>query len=82
MALATAIMDALAQSTWGWAYRLSLRPGGTVLNDARPFFSRAWRLATFLGLVIMLVVLSVNSVGEAIRDLNDLHEYGSIVTGA
>jgi ABC-type dipeptide/oligopeptide/nickel transport system permease subunit len=53
-----------------------------VLNDAQPFFSRAWRLATFLGLVIMLVVLSVNSVGEAIRDLNDLHEYGSIVTGA
>ncbi|MCH7652676.1 MAG: ABC transporter permease [Chloroflexi bacterium] len=55
---------------------------GTVLNDARPFFSRAWWLATYPGLVIMLVVLSVNFVGDAIRDLNDVHEYDPSVTGA
>ena len=55
---------------------------GSVLNDARPFFSSAWWLATFPGLVIMFVVLSTNFVGDAIRDLNDVREYDSSVTGA
>lgn len=55
---------------------------GSVLNDARPFFSSAWWLATFPGLVIMLVVLATNFVGDAIRDLNDVREYDSSVTGA
>jgi ABC-type dipeptide/oligopeptide/nickel transport system permease subunit len=30
----------------------------------------------------MLVVLSTNFVGDAIRDLNDVREYDSSVTGA
>lgn len=55
---------------------------GSVLNDARPFFSSAWWLGTFPGMVIMLVVLSTNFVGDAIRDLNDVREYGQNVTGA
>ena len=55
---------------------------GSVLNDARPFFSSAWWLATFPGLVIMFVVLSTNFVGDAIRDLNDVREYDASVTGA
>ena len=55
---------------------------GSVLNDARPFFSSAWWLATFPGLVIMMVVLSTNFVGDALRDLNDVREYDSSVTGA
>ena len=48
----------------------------SILNDARPFFTRAWWLATFPGLVIMLIVLAVNFVGDAIRDINDVREYG------
>ncbi len=52
----------------------------SILNDARPFFTRAWWLGTFPGLVIMLVVLAVNFVGDAIRDINDVHEYGPGVT--
>ena len=54
---------------------------GTVLNDARPFFARAWWLGTFPGLTIMFVVLAVNFVGDAIRDLNDVREYSGIATG-
>ncbi|MCH7606581.1 MAG: ABC transporter permease [Chloroflexi bacterium] len=65
---------------------LGVRPDtptwGLILNDARPFFQTAWWLAIFPGLVIMLVVLSVNFVGDAIRDLNDVHEYGPGSTGA
>lgn len=48
----------------------------TILNDARPFFSSAWWMGTFPGLVIMLIVLAVNFVGDAIRDINDVREYG------
>ncbi len=65
---------------------LGVRPDtptwGLILNDARPFFQTAWWLAIFPGLVIMLVVLSVNFVGDAIRDLNDVREYGPASTGA
>lgn len=50
----------------------------TVLNDARPFFALAWWMGTFPGLVIMLVVLAVNFVGDAIRDLNDVREYAGV----
>ena len=52
----------------------------SILNDARPFFTSAWWLATFPGLVIMLIVLAVNFVGDAIRDINDVREYGPGVT--
>ena len=52
----------------------------SILNDARPFFTRAWWLGTFPGVVIMLIVLAVNFVGDAIRDINDVHEYGPGVT--
>lgn len=54
---------------------------GSVLNDARPFFARAWWLGTFPGLTIMFVVLAVNFVGDAIRDLHDVREYSGIATG-
>ena len=49
----------------------------SILNDARPFFTRAWWLATFPGLVIMLIVLAVNFVGDAIRDINDVQRVRS-----
>ena len=53
----------------------------TVLNDARDFFQIAWWLGTFPGLVIMLVVLSVNFVGDAVRDINDVREYEGTAAG-
>lgn len=48
---------------------------GLILNDARPFFLSAWWLGIFPGLAIMLVVLSINFVGDGLRDLLDVKEY-------
>lgn len=48
---------------------------GLILNDARPFFISAWWLGVFPGLAIMLVVLSINFVGDGLRDLLDVREY-------
>lgn len=44
---------------------------GTSLSDAREYIQVAWWTATFPGLAIMLVVLSVNLLGDALRDLLD-----------
>jgi len=54
---------------------------GSILNDARDYFSSAWWLGTFPGVAIMLVVLSMNFVGDAIRDINDVREYGQAAPG-
>lgn len=48
---------------------------GLILNDARDFFTSAWWLGIFPGLAIMLIVLSINFVGDGLRDLLDVREY-------
>ncbi len=48
---------------------------GLILSDARTFISRAWWLGVFPGLAIMLTVLSINFLGDALRDLFDVREY-------
>jgi peptide/nickel transport system permease protein len=48
---------------------------GLILSDARSFFSRAWWLAVFPGLAITLTVLSINFLGDALRDILDVREY-------
>jgi peptide/nickel transport system permease protein len=47
---------------------------GLILADARSFISRAWWLGVFPGLFIMLTVLSINFVGDALRDVWDVRE--------
>jgi peptide/nickel transport system permease protein len=44
---------------------------GRMLADGRGFLATAWWLATFPGLAIMLLVLSVNLVGDWLRDYFD-----------
>ena len=48
---------------------------GLILSDARSFFSRAWWLAVFPGLAIMLTVLSINFLGDTLRDFLDVRDY-------
>ena len=48
---------------------------GLILSDARTFISRAWWLGVFPGLAIMLTVLSINFLGDALRDIFDVREY-------
>jgi peptide/nickel transport system permease protein len=47
---------------------------GLILADARSFISRAWWLGVFPGLAIMLTVLSINFLGDALRDVLDVRE--------
>ena len=46
----------------------------TVLADSRSFISRAWWLGVVPGVAIMLTVLSINFLGDALRDILDVRE--------
>lgn len=45
---------------------------GLIVSDARSFFSRAWWLGIYPGVAIMLTVLSINFLGDALRDILDV----------
>ena len=47
---------------------------GLILSDGRSFISQAWWLGVFPGLAIMLVVLSINFLGDSLRDALDVRE--------
>jgi peptide/nickel transport system permease protein len=70
-----AILAEAVLSFLGLGVQASTPTWGLILSDARTFFSRAWWLAVFPGLAIMLTVLSLNFFGDALRDLLDVREY-------
>ncbi len=47
---------------------------GLILADGRSFISRAWWIGVFPGVAIMLTVLSINFLGDALRDALDVRE--------
>ena len=51
---------------------------GLILAEARSFITRAWWLGVFPGLAIMLTVLSINFLGDSLRDLLDVREVRDI----
>jgi ABC-type dipeptide/oligopeptide/nickel transport system permease subunit len=44
---------------------------GSDLRDAAAYVRQAWWIATFPGMIIMVVVLGVNLLGDALRDILD-----------
>ena len=51
---------------------------GLILAEARSFISRAWWLGVYPGVAIMLTVLSINFLGDSLRDLLDVREVRDI----
>ncbi|MGI3211680.1 hypothetical protein ACROSR_11255 [Roseovarius tibetensis] len=47
---------------------------GLILADVRGFIAPAWWLGVFPGLAIVLVVLSINFIGDWLRDGIDVRE--------
>jgi peptide/nickel transport system permease protein len=58
---------AASQPTWG-----------AMLSEGRAYLSSAWWLATIPGLVIVLVVLAINHLGNAVRDMLDPRSTGRL----
>jgi peptide/nickel transport system permease protein len=69
-----AILAEAGLSFLGLGVESSTPTWGLILADARSFISRAWWLGVFPGLFIMVTVLSVNFLGDALRDILDVRE--------
>ncbi len=65
----------LAESTLsflGLGVKITTPTWGLILSGARGFFTMAWWLAIFPGLAIMATVLSINFIGDGLRDVLDV----------
>jgi peptide/nickel transport system permease protein len=69
-----AILAEAGLSFLGLGVQSSTPTWGLILADSRSFISRAWWLGVFPGLFIMITVLSINFLGDAMRDLFDVRE--------
>lgn len=74
VSISYAILAEAGLSFLGLGVNPSTPTWGLILSEGRSFISRAWWIGVFPGLFIMLTVLSINFVGDALRDLLDVRE--------
>lgn len=75
VSISAAILAEAGLSFLGLGVKPSTPTWGLILSDARTFFSRGWWLAVFPGMAITITVLSINFLGDALRDMLDVREY-------
>jgi peptide/nickel transport system permease protein len=66
--VATNIITEASLSFLGLGVEATIPTWGSMLADGRAYIGRAWWLTTFPGLAILLTVLSINVLGDALRD--------------
>lgn len=71
LSFSTAILDAAALGFLGMGAQPPTPEWGTMLAEAREFILRAWWVVTFPGLAILVTVLSINLIGDGLRDTLD-----------
>ncbi len=76
VSVSNAILAEAGLSFLGLGVDASTPTWGLILAESRSFISRAWWLGLFPGLAIMLTVLSINFLGDALRDYLDVRETG------
>lgn len=78
VSISYAILAEAGLSFLGLGVNPSTPTWGLILSEGRSFISRAWWIGVFPGLFIMLTVLSINFLGDALRDLLDTRETANI----
>lgn len=71
MSFSNAILDAAALGFLGMGAQAPTPEWGTMLAEAREFVLSAWWVITFPGLAILITVLSINLLGDGLRDALD-----------
>lgn len=71
LGVAWAILNISALSFLGMGAPPPTPEWGTMLQESRGFLRQAWWATTFPGLMIMLTVMSVNRLGDGLRDAFD-----------
>jgi len=69
--VASVIIAEASLSFLGLGIPVSVPSWGGMLSEGRAYIERAWWLVTFPGLALMLTVLSINVLGDALRDALD-----------
>ncbi len=69
--VATAILAGASLNFLGMGAKPPTPEWGLLLAESRDFFRRAWWLATFPGIAIMVTVISINLLGDGLRDTFD-----------
>jgi len=65
------ILSVAALSFLGLGAQAPLAEWGVMIADGRPYIESSWWLVTFPGLCILVLILSVNVLGEKVRDAFD-----------
>ena len=76
--IATAIISIAGLSFLGLGARPPSPEWGAMLSTARTYMGRASWYATFPGLAILFTVLSINIIGDALRDILDPRLRGTL----
>ena len=71
LGVANAIIAGAALSFLGLGAEPPTPEWGLMLSDGRSYLRHAWWITTFPGLAIMITVLSINLVGDGLRDALD-----------
>jgi len=71
LSFSNAILDAAALGFLGMGAQPPTPEWGTMLAAAREFILRAWWVVTLPGLAILITVLSINLMGDGLRDALD-----------
>jgi len=69
--IAAAIIGEATLSFLGVGIRPPTPTWGNMLADGRAYVASAWWLATFPGIAILITVLSINMIGDWVRDVLD-----------
>lgn len=71
MYVATAILTGSSLSFLGLGLQPPAPEWGSILSAGKPYMRDAWWITTIPGILIMLVVLAVNLIGDGLRDALD-----------
>lgn len=74
--IATFILASAALNYLGLGAEPPTPEWGLMLSESREYIRRAWWLATFPGIAIMLTVLAINLLGDGLRDVLDPYIQG------
>ena len=71
LGVANAILTVASLSFVGLGVQSPTPEWGAMLSNARTYMREAWHITVFPGIAIMLAILSLNLMGDGLRDALD-----------
>lgn len=71
LAMAGAVLTGASLSFLGFGARPPTIEWGSLVSDGRDYLGTGWWISTFPGLMLMVLVVAVNFIGDGLRDVLD-----------